>query len=395
MRLNDEHIIDLIVAYQENTIADDGIEQLRNWLETDIDHTKQFASYLSLLKEAQVVGHYKELNINEAWDNISQSIKKHDQNKPKKLYLFLPYAAAVVVVFIVSYLFLFQLPYGVDNSKTYNFAEVSAIGSKKAVLTLDGGQKMKLEENLTKAISETDGTLIKKDSSNTLIYHTNKSSKAQVIYNQIDVPRGGEYNLTLADGTKVWLNSESSLRYPVQFTGKTRRVELIGEGYFEVAYKPNQSFILSARDTEVKVLGTKFNVSSYEDDTFSATTLVEGSVALNSLGTKEILKPGYQAVLKRGEREFIIKPVNTKLYTSWVNGVFEFQNHSLEEICHQLSRWYNVEFFFTEKQYRELRFTGAAKREKSLGFALSMIEKMANVKFAIKDDKIIVGKPTK
>ncbi len=395
MKFSEEHIVSLIIAYQERGISDEEINELSEWLDADPDHANKFAKYLALLKEGKAVSQFDQIKSDEAWTKISKSLTMpKKETKVRKLKSWLPHVAAVVVVSLVSYFVLHQVSSDFDSNKTYNFAEVSTIGSKKAILTLEGGQKLKLEKNLTKVISEIDGTRINKDSTNSLTYNNSQSHKTKLIYNRIDVPRGGEYNLILADGTRVWLNSQSSLRYPVQFMGKTRQVELTGEGYFEVAHNPKQAFIIKARDTEVKVLGTKFNVSTYDDEEFIATTLVEGSVELSSLGEKIRLKPGFQAVIKRGDDEFQIQAVNTDLYTSWMKGVFEFRNHSLEDICHQLSRWYSVEFFFVENQYRQLRFTGAVKREKSIDFALEMIEKMANVKFAIKDDKIIVGRPT-
>ncbi|MCZ4695564.1 FecR family protein [Ancylomarina euxinus] len=395
MKFSKEHIIELIASYHENTISHEDTQVLKEWLDSSPDHSKEFANYLTLLKESGAISRLNYLNENEAWMKISASLTKSTkQAKTRTLYSWLPYAAAVAVVFVVSYFMLYQVTSEYDFNKDYNFAEITTVGSKKAILTLDGGKQMILDETLTSVISEKDGTLIEKDSSNSLTYNDNKNDQLRLIHNRINVPRGGEYSLVLADGTKVWMNSESSLKYPVQFAGSTRQVELTGEAYFEVAHNPSHPFIIKARDTEVKVLGTKFNLSAYDDADYIATTLVEGSVELSSLGNKELLKPGYQAVVKRGESEFLIQAVNTNLYTSWVNGVFEFHDHSLEDICHQLSRWYNVEFFFTEKQYRDLRFTGAAKRNKPIDFTLEMIEKMANIKFAIRDDKIIVGRST-
>ena len=394
MSFSKEDIIGLIDAYHKKTISDEGIKQLENWLAEDIANADEFANYLALLKESKVMGDLAEIKAEQAWSKISVSISKtKKQSKTRKLHLWLPYAAAVAVVCVVGYLMVYQFEKDYNFDENYNFAEISTIGSKKAVLILNGGNTMNLDESLDRVIAETDGTLIKNDASNNLIYNKGNSKQVKLIYNQIYIPRGGEYSLTLSDGTKVWLNSESSLKYPVQFVGEIRKVELTGEAYFEVAHNIEKPFIIESHNTEVKVLGTKFNVSSYDDEEYVTTTLVEGSVQVNSLGHSELLEPGYQAVVKRGSDQFMVSKVNADLYTSWINGVFQFKDQSLEEICHQLSRWYNVEFFFTENQYRNLRFAGAAKKDKSLDFMLEMIEKMADIKFAIKDNKIIVGKP--
>ncbi|WP_165835998.1 FecR family protein [Marinifilum breve] len=394
MNISQEHIIDLIQEYQQGRISEEGFQKLQEWLKEDEANADEFAKYLALFKESGALSNLDKIQKEDAWLNISKSLSKPEKkSKVRRLHTWLPYAAAVVVLFAVSYFMIEQVRTDYDFGEDYNFAEVSSIGSKKAVLTLENGQKVNLEENDKELITEADGTLIQKNADSELIYDNASSSKDRVLYNQIDIPRGGEYSLVLADGTKVWLNSESSLRYPVQFVGNKRKVELTGEAYFEVTHNPSKPFVIESHDTEIKVLGTSFNVSAYDDEEHISTTLVEGSVELSCLGNKELLKPGFQATVKKGDNRFKVEKVNTTLYTSWKDGVFRYKDQSLEEICHQLSRWYNVEFFFTNHKYREYRFTGAAKKNKSLNFTLELIEKMADVQFAIKDDKIIVGKP--
>ncbi|WP_461643539.1 FecR family protein [Labilibaculum euxinus] len=394
MNFSKEHIIDLIASYHQNTISDEGIKHLENWLAENETNAEEFANYLALLKESGAISSLTEIKTQEAWSKIIGAVSvAKKQPKNSKLHYWLPYAAAVIVMCVIGYLMVYQVEKDYNFDGNYNFAEISTIGSKKAVLILNNGNAVNLEENLDSVIAEVDGTLIQNDASNALTYKKSSSLQSKLIYNQINIPRGGEYSLTLADGTKVWLNSESSLKYPVQFIGEIRKVELTGEAYFEVAHNKSKPFIIESHGTEVKVLGTKFNVSAYNDEEDITTTLVEGSVQVSSLGNSELLEPGYQAVVKRGSNQFQVNKVNVDLYTSWINGVFQFKNQSLEEICHQLSRWYNVEFFFTENQYRNLRFAGAAKKDRSLDFTLEIIEKMADVKFAVKGDKIIVGKP--
>lgn len=394
MHISQEHIIELIQEYQQGSISDSGVQKLQEWLKEDKVNSEEFAKYLALFKENGALSNLDQIKKEDAWLKISKSLSQlQKKSKVRRLHTWLPYAAAVVVLFAVSYFMIDQVRTDYDFGKNYNFAEVSTIGSKKAVLTLEGGQQVNLEESNSEVITEADGTLIQKNAASELVYDNASSSNGKLIYNQIEIPRGGEYSLVLADGTKVWLNSESSLRYPVQFVGNKRKVELTGEAYFEVAHNPNRPFVIESHDMEIKVLGTSFNVSSYEDGEYIATTLVEGSVELSCLGNMELLKPGFQATVKKGDNRFKLEQVNTALYTSWKDGVFRYKDQSLEEICHQLSRWYNVEFFFTDHKYRELRFTGAAKKNNQLGFTLDLIEKMADVQFAIKDDRIIVGKP--
>lgn len=394
MKFSKEQIIDLISAYHQNTISDEGMQNLKDWLKINPKNSSEFANYLALLKESDAISQLNKIDKEQAWNNINQSLNKVSKpDKVRRLHQWLPYAAAVVVVAFVSYFMIYQVHQEYDFSKNYNFAEIAKAGSVKAILTLDNGEVMSLDNKLASVITEKDGTLIHKNKEDGIIYNRKAEVKTKLIYNKINVPRGGEYSLTLADGTRVRLNSESSLKYPVQFIGSIRKVELTGEAFFEVAHNADKPFIVKALDNEVKVLGTKFNVSSYSDEEYVATTLVEGSVQVEVLGNTQLLKPGFQAVVKKGDNKFAVNKVNTDLYTSWTTGVFRFKDQSLEEICHQLSRWYDVDFFFTENQYRNLRFSGAAKREKPIDFSLGMIEKMAKVKFAIKDNRIIVGKP--
>ncbi len=393
MRITEEQIINLIQAYHQKTISEEGIRSLNDWLNSTPNSENEFANYLALLKEGEIISRVNTIDKDEAWNNISKEVMKINSiNKTRKLRQWLAYAAAAVVIFAVSYIMVFQKQDQYDFSKNYNFDAIASVGSNKATLTLEGGQVLSLNEETASVIAEEYGTLIYKDSTNRIIYSNANTLEAKLTYNRIDVPRGGEYLLTLADGTKVWLNSESSLKYPVQFVSDNREVELIGEAYFEVAHDASKPFLVKAGNAEVKVLGTKFNISSYTNEACLATTLVEGSVEFNMLGKTQLLKPGFQIQVKKGENNFQLNKVETEFYTSWTEGVFRFKNQPLEKICNQFSRWYNVEFLFTEDEYRELKFTGAVKREKPISFSLNMIEKMANIKFAIEGHKIIVGR---
>ncbi len=389
----EEHIANLIYEYHCRKISNNGLGKLKAWLQEDPENPDEFAKYLSLLKECDIVAGLHPIRMEKAWKNIHRAISKPKQaTKKKPLKYWLPYVAAVAIVFVVSHVMVKQVKTDFDLNRKDDFTKISSIGSSKAVLTLCSGTKINLEENSDSLFLETDGTVIRKNSESEIEYVARKSNPSKNIYNCIEIPRGGEYALSLADGSKVWLNSESVLKYPVQFTGKVRKVELTGEAYFEVAHHKEKAFVIQSRDLQIKVLGTSFNLSSYENDEYIETTLVEGKIEVHCLGNTALLQPGNQALLKRGENKFQISKVNPQLYTSWKDGVFRFKNQSLERICCQLSRWYNVEFFFTHVQHKQLRFTGAVKKDKPLVFALDLIQKMAEVRFAVKDDKVIVTK---
>ena len=208
--------------------------------------------------------------------------------------------------------------------------------------------------------------------------------------NELIVPRGGEYQIVLADGTRVWLNSATKLIFPQNFTGKERRVMLSGEAFFDVARDESKPFIVETSRMDVKVLGTRFNVNAYTDNEVVSTTLVDGSVEVASGTQKPItLVPGEQAYGEAGELEK--REVNIRLYTSWIDGRFMFNNVELEEIVKQISRWYDVEIFFTNENVKRTRFTGGMVKFKPLDDLIRMIESTSPVRFSVKGKTIVIS----
>lgn len=389
MKVEDKNIITWVKDYSKGELSDDSKMELRTFLDEGKENRDLFNHYRRLYTNGRSIGFIDQLDDEEAWKEISVAIKKP---KARKLHLWLPYVAAVIIVAFASTYILMQEAEQVDFSKDYNFAELVHQGSKEATLTLADGSKVKLEDDTQQVISEEEGLRIEKDSLNNISYLAQISKTEILKYNTIEVPRGGEYSLTLSDGTKVRLNADTKLRYPVKFTKSKREVYLSGEAYFEVTHDEKAPFTVQAHDSKVKVLGTSFNVSAYDDQDFIATTLVEGSVQINNLGNNELLKPGYQSTIIRGKTDIVINEVDTYLYTSWVDGIYEFENVELQHIMTQLGRVYDVEFFFLEEQYKHIRFTGAFEKDNSFEYALEMIERVAHVDFAIKGKYILIGR---
>ena len=400
MQINEEHIISLLIDYCKGELSAEQKAEV-NQIMKDPESKKEFLKYYKLYKNSRSIAFVNDLDKEIAWGKINSGIcRVKSISKPKKirkLIAWIPYAAAVTIFAIVGTYLIQDSLNREDYTADYNFEELVDVDRGKAVLKMADGSLVDLEENKSIALSEVDGTKIYKDSANNISYQKNnvQASEAiqpKILYNTVIVPRGGEYQLTLTDGTKVILNSESELRYPTQFEKNKREVYLVGEAYFDVAHNKSAPFKVYSHDNTVEVLGTKFNVSAYEDQEFIATTLVEGSVQIEHLGNSEILEPGYQSMVVRGREEIDVKAVDVSIYTSWIHGVYEFENTELEYIMAQLSRWYNVRIFFEEEDYKGIRFTGAIKREDSFNFALEMIGKIADVDFAIKDGYVLVGK---
>lgn len=253
-----------------------------------------------------------------------------------------------------------------------------------ALLTLSDGSIQTLNGQKT-PITETDGSYIFKDSAQLDYTSVATGNKDTTIYNRLAVGRGYEYMLILQDGTKVWLNSESTLEYPVQFLADTRRVKLSGEAYFEVTHDTVHPFIVEVNNKyNVKVLGTRFNIKAYPGDDHSETTLVAGKVAVNDL----VLKPSEQAVLYEEKTE--VRQVNVNYYLAWHEGWFYFNDERLGQALQQLERWYDVKFVFDSEETGNLRVTGKLKRFENLNVILDMLSTTSGYRFEIREQTVYI-----
>ena len=262
---------------------------------------------------------------------------------------------------------------------------------RKVFLLLEGGKRIELSTLAKDSIHGKDGKLLAIDTSGTLICNAEETANAEVSYQTVIVPRGGEYNLVLSDGTRVRLNADSELRFPSPFTGKERMVYLKGEGYFEVQRDSTAPFRVVANDAIVEVLGTKFNISAYPGNDKSFTTLVSGSVKVGAyLGDESVvLKPDEQAILSHGEVQ--VKKVNAEDYVSWVNGRFYFEKMPLDEILVPLERWYDLQVFWASEELKVYEFTGAVWRDNTIRQTLDMIEKTTDVRFTVSGRTVMVN----
>ena len=261
-------------------------------------------------------------------------------------------------------------------------------GAAKAILTLDNGETINLNKETADALQTIEGTNIQIDST-TLNYQLAQSTPARPkpIYNKVEIPRGGEYALVLSDGTKVHLNSMSSLRFPVAFTTGKREVELQGEAYFEVS-KNGQPFIVNANGMQVEVLGTAFNISAYPNEEYQ-TTLVNGSVKVSAeKGESLILKPSQQATIALGSNSIQVRTVDTSFYTSWVKGKINFKDQRLEDIMKTLSRWYDMNVVYENEKLKNIRFGCNLNRYEEITPFVKLLEKTEEVYVKIEGNTI-------
>jgi ferric-dicitrate binding protein FerR (iron transport regulator) len=270
--------------------------------------------------------------------------------------------------------------------------QVIAPGTDKAILILDDNSSYELsaEQNLS---LNTGGSRIS-SIGNALKYTQDEGAPKpkETRYNTLKIPRGGQFVLFLEDSTKVWLNSETSLRFPVSFTDETREVELIGEAYFEVQ-KDTRPFRVISGQQVVEVLGTEFNISSYPESPHIVTTLVEGKVDVHLSehpAIRQTLTPNHQSTLVKTESQILRREVDPHAFVAWKEGRFCFKEQSLENIMKTLSRWYNVEIVFETEQAKQIRFTGDIKRHEDFKNIVELIEKTQEVKFRIEGRSILI-----
>ena len=268
-----------------------------------------------------------------------------------------------------------------------------APGKAGAILTLADGTTVVLDSLGNGLVATQNGAKVLLHNGQ-LAYNTNGAAPAEMTYNTMATPKGRQFQLVLPDGTKVWLNAASSLRYPTAFAGSERTVEITGEAYFEVAKLVSSSTgqrvpfrVKVNNQTTIEVLGTHFNINSYDDEKTVNTTLLEGSVRIVSGAEKAILKPGQQA--QAGASQIKIVPdANVEKVMAWKNGVFDFQDASLEEVMRELQRWYNIDVVY-EKGIPQLEFIGKMGRDLTLANVLSGLE-MSKVHFRIEGRKLVV-----
>lgn len=267
-----------------------------------------------------------------------------------------------------------------------------APGSNRAVLTLADGTKLVLDSIKDGTLATQGHVSISKLNGQIAYNNGNKTLEKKVLYNTVSTPRGGQYRLVLSDGTVVWLNAASSLHYPTAFQGSERRVEITGEAYFEVAHDADRPFIVVRGSTEVKVLGTHFNVNGYDDEPSLTITLLKGSVAVINGSQSQFLEPGQQAAVsvQRGKID-LKRAVNTEHIISWKNGLFDFDDDELPVIMRQLSRWYDAKVEFAGS-LPEGHYTGAIRRQARLSEVLKMLETAGGVHFSINGNQILVEK---
>ena len=265
-------------------------------------------------------------------------------------------------------------------------------GSKKAILTLSTGNQISLTDALAGTLAKQGNTTVAKTANGEVVYSEEKSTKTEpaLVYNTITTPRAGYYPLKMSDGTIAILDAESSIKYPVAFTGNERLVEITGQVYFEVAHNSSKPFRVKVKGQVIEDLGTHFNINAYDDETVIRTTLVEGSIRVSKNGSSVVIKPGQQAVTKPINDEIAVRDVNPDDVIAWKNGQTSFKNEDIHEIMRKVSRWYDVDIQY-DGPIPTRHFDGSISRNANLSDLLKILE-FNNIHFTV-SGKTITVKP--
>jgi ferric-dicitrate binding protein FerR (iron transport regulator) len=377
-----QKIASLIVLFLNGKITKKQNTELKNWVEASDINRNIFKECTSptFFDETMLKSYATPAQLDLMWKHINK--RTIIKRKKQRLFTSLSAAASIIIILGLSIvLYLTQ-----TSTEIEKFAKFSP-GESKATLELADGSKVHLKKDSIFTITSSIGTKII-SKGNSLNYKSYEARKE--IYNNLKTPKGGEYIITLSDGTKVHLNAESELRHPEVFLEKERKVYLKGEAYFEVSPDENKPFIINVNGIITKVLGTTFNIRAYPEDEMIVTTLVDGKVNIINQKESRILSPGQQSIVKDLYTEINVQEVDTKKFTAWHIGRLIYDNQPLDKILTELSRWYDFDLFYENARAKYIPFSCDLQRFENLSTLLTILEKTHKVKFTVNEKNIVV-----
>ena len=371
----------IIAASLRGKANDEEQRTLREWLSVSTRNEKIYDGFKDGKRLEQKIVESRQIN----WEKDYQQFitKRQRTRKNRRMKTIIRYVAASI--------FLLQKN---DRQAIVSISEVIKPGEHKAVLITGGGDRITLSDSTLSPIQEQNGMIV--NVMNNKVFYTlpedSLCTQESPIFNTLQIPRGGEYFLTLADGTEVWLNAETEIRYPVQFTGNKRVVDLDGEAYFTVGPDKKNPLTVVSTHASVSVLGTQFNFRAYPDEQDVQTTLVSGSVIMQSEKYKQQVKlvPGEPGVLEKRSANLTKLEVNTYLYTAWKDGRFAFRDARLEDLFNILARWYDLSVFYQSPEAKDIRFTGDLNKTDDFKSILKIIEQNERVTFTVNQRTVFI-----
>ena len=384
-----DRIVRLLQLYLLGDITEEERQELEDWCEEAPRNRKLFEQICQedLFSKERYV--YEKINDTKAFSVFEKRVRKVSSRSIGNWWKY-----AAVLLFPILVVGSWKLMHETEQVSIVA-SSVAPIqpGCSQAVLVLDDGRKVFLKEEEEGGISE-DKEITVTGEKDRLVYTSSEGKNVDEIrFNELEVPRGGEYKVRLADGTLVYLNSATRMKYPVKFDEKERKVYLSGEAYFEVAKDPERPFFVEMEGVEVRVYGTSFNVNTHQEGNIQ-TVLVKGSIGVKVLssGMESVIRPGQMAEFKQGNTKVDVKDVNVAVYTDWKDGIFRFENQRLEDILAVLSNWYDMNVFYQTVSVKELHFSGYMERYKDVSVILEAITLSTGVTFSIQGKTIIVSK---
>lgn len=379
--MNSQTLYEIILSVLENEATDDERRLLAAWLEESDTHKEEFEKIKRFYRTSLSSQKTYRYDTEQAWKKVyAQTIGK---KKNFILYTFVRYAAVIAVLLSSGILY-----YATRTTEPVSLAETI----QEPTLLLESGEKIALNsESFSRKRKE---VIIKNEAEQKLVYESTGTERPETVKNnRLIIPKGKTYQVVLADGTKVRLNSETELIYPAHFTGDKREVTLSGEAFFEVAPDKHKPFYVKTNGLEVKVLGTVFNVCSYKEDKTIRTTLVEGSVSVRpERGEAQVITPSQQFSFEKESGKSDIRTVDTQLYTSWVHGQYIFRDAPLGVILTKLQRWYDFSVSYQEESLQCKRFSLTVDRATDLDRLLEIISFTSEVKLERKGTSINIKK---
>lgn len=376
-----KHMSSLFLKQFTGEISEEEREELDAWIRKNPENRAWFEQKNDL---DFVVDDYKNSLLakdsRKAWAGLERKMNKKSRNNRRRIIRYSSVAAVVVIVALCSILFMPEEQANVSLSSSgdiHKSALISLLVSKQR-----DSVRLDIDRDICVELAGV------RNEANTLIYDTVHGEGDEVEYHTLYVGKGGEYKVILPDGSVVWLNSESSLRYPTRFSGNRREVELQGEGFFKVVRDERKPFEVKTGDLRVEVLGTSFDIMNYVNEKQARVTLASGKLRVGNGERSVVIVPDQQVEIEN--QKLFVRQVDVRYYTSWMGDLFLFDEEPLDRVVRKLARWYDRDFKFENSTLVETRFSGALPKYDDISKAFELLEMTTKVKFIIKEDVILI-----
>jgi len=378
-----QRIKELVIQRLETGLSSNEQAELHNWINQSDDNRKAIEAFLAEenLRSGLQDMYYSK---NRIWQRLKGSMPEVNKTQVRSMNWRYMAAAAILLFFVGGYYLISNRSVKIKIAKTNNSSQIKndvpAPTGTKTILTLANGSTIILDSVQNGTLAQQGNAKVQKLSNGQLAYNNNDNNAllsekpTEIFYNTLSTAKGGQTMVVLSDGSKVWLNTASSIRFPTAFTGKERSVEITGEAYFEIAHNRSVPFIVKVKDADIKVLGTHFNVMAYDDENLLRTTLLEGSVMISRGNESNLLQPGQQAQVGAGETIRVVSDVDTDQVVAWKNGEFQFNMADIESVMRQLKRWYDIDVVYEGGGKPAIHLVGTVSRNVNLSNVLKLME---------------------